>query len=244
MRRVANPRQSLATGFTHRRVGNGDSVRVGVLPGVYRPRSDTKILARCLRDGSSQDRHVLDLCTGSGALGVAAALGGARSVTAVDLSRSAVLTARLNARLNDVEMRVLRSDLFDALGDRRFDLIVSNPPYLPSPDAELPRRGVRRAWEAGPDGRALIDRILAEAPRHLLPGGSLLMVHSSVCDTERTVGGLAGRGLKAEVVERHRGPLGPLLAARASELMRLGLLEEGLREEEMVVVRGRLPAAG
>jgi len=184
---------------------------------------------------------VLDLCTGSGALAVAAALGGARAVTAVDLSRRAVLAARLNARLNGVEVRALQSDLFTALGDRRFDLIASNPPFLPSVDAELPTRGVRRAWEAGHDGRALIDRILAEAPKHLLPGGSLVMVHSSVCGTERTVDRLAGLGLEAEVVDRLRCPLGPLLAARAPELMRLGLLEPGLRDEEMVVVRGRLP---
>ncbi len=93
-------------------------------------------------------------------------------MTAVDLSRRAVLAARLNARLNGVEVRALQSDLFTALGDRRFDLIASNPPFLPSVDAELPTRGVRRAWEAGHDGRALIDRILAEAPKHLLPGGS------------------------------------------------------------------------
>jgi len=184
---------------------------------------------------------VLDLCSGSGALAVAAALGGARAVTAVDLSLRAVLATRLNARLNGVRVRALQSDLFTALGDQRFDLIASNPPFLPSVDAELPTRGVRRAWEAGHDGRALIDRVLAEAPEHLLPGGSLVMVHSSVCGTQRTVDRLAGLGMEAEVVDRHRCPLGPLLAARAPELMRVGLLEPGLRDEEMVVVRGRLP---
>lgn len=184
---------------------------------------------------------MLDLCTGSGALAVAAALGGAGAVTAVDLSRRAVGAAQFNARLNGVQVRVLRSDLFAALGDQRFDLIASNPPYLPCAEAALPTRGVERAWNAGHDGRALIDRIIDEAPRHLLPGGSLLMVHSSVCGPQRTLDGLADQGLEAEVVERHRGPLGPLLAARAPELMRLGLLEPGLCEEEMVVLRGRKP---
>jgi len=217
-------------------------MRIAAPPGVFRPRDDTLILARRLRDGSSEDRHVLDLCTGSGALAVAAALGGATAVTAVDLSRRAVLATRLNAKLNRVRVRALRSDLFAALGDQRFDLIASNPPYLPSPDAELPKRGARRAWEGGHDGRALIDRILAEAPRRLLPGGSLLMVHSSVCGTERTVDGLTSGGLEAEVVERHRGPLGPLLAARVPQLERLGLVEPGLKEEEMVVVRASMPA--
>lgn len=201
------------------------------------------MLAQRLGDESSRSSHVLDLCTGSGALAVAAGLGGAAAVTAVDISRRAVLAARLNAVLNRVRVRVLHSDLFAALGEQRFDVIVSNPPYLPSARANLPERGLERAWEAGNDGRALVDRIIAEAPRRLSPGGSLLLVHSSVCGVARTIDGLSGAGLEARVVERHRGPYGPLLAARADELERRGLLAPGNREEEMVVLRGRAPAA-
>lgn len=171
---------------------------------------------------------VLDLCTGSGALAIAAALGGAADVTAIDVSRRSALAVRINAALNRVRVRALRGDLFSPVGGRRFDAIVANPPYLPTGGEELPRRGPSRAWEGGAGGRAFIDRIIAAVPRHLRPGGALWMIHSSVCGTEATISALAGAGLKPEVVERHSGPPGPLLAARSPEL----------DDEELVVIRG------
>ena len=89
---------------------------------------------------------VLDLCAGSGAVAVAAALAGAGEVTAVDVSRRSALAVRLNAALNGVRVRALQGDLFEPVAGRRFDLIVSNPPYLPG---ALPERGAARAWEGG-----------------------------------------------------------------------------------------------
>jgi release factor glutamine methyltransferase len=185
-------------------------------------------------------RHasVLDVFTGSGALAVAAALEGAREATAVDISVRAVLNARLNALLNGVRVDALRGDLFAPVSGRRFDLILANPPYVPSESAMLPRRGRSRAWEGGIDGRALLDRVCAEAAGHLTPGGSLLMVHSSLSGETATLNALASRGLEPEVLARRRGPLGPISAARVETLERRGLLAPGEREEELVVVRG------
>ena len=97
----------------------------------------------------------LDVCTGSGLLAVQAALLGAR-VTAVDVMRRALLSARANARLNGVRVRTCQGSLFDGLDGERFDTIVSNPPYVPAPREELPARGPQRAWDAGRDGRALL----------------------------------------------------------------------------------------
>lgn len=74
----------------------------------------------------------LDLCTGSGVLAIAAARHGCRHVTAVDVSRRAVIAARCNARLNGVSVNSVRGDLFEPVRGRRFDLIVSNPPYVPT----------------------------------------------------------------------------------------------------------------
>jgi release factor glutamine methyltransferase len=170
--------------------------------------------------------RVLDLCTGSGAVAIAAALGGAERVTAVDVSRRSVLTVRLNAALNRVRVRAVRGDLFDAIGHERFDLIVSNPPYLPGDD--LPSRGPSRAWEGGAGGRELIDRIVAAAPEHLRPGGSLVMIHSEVCGIDETVAALSGAGLDGTVVKSHAGPPGPLLAAR----------DPLLEKEEIALLRG------
>lgn len=209
-------------------------MRVFAPPGVFSPLSDTWLLAERLRaEAALPGGSVLDLCTGSGALAVAAAQGGAGEVTAVDASRKAVLAARLNARLNGVRLRALRGDLFEPLRDERFDLIVSNPPYVPAD------QGRGRAWRGGADGRALLDRICAALPSHLRPGGVALLVHSSLCGEQTTLEALRAAGLEADTVERRRGPLGPLMRARAPELERRGLLAPGEQEEDLLVVRGR-----
>ncbi len=218
-------------------------MRIVTVPGVFRPISDTWMLADALRaQRPGPGTAVLDLCTGSGAIAVSAALAGSRDVTAVDVSRRAVLCAWLNGRINGVRVRAVRGDLLAAVGPKRFDVIVSNPPYVPASTDELPTRGPERAWDAGRDGRLLLDRICAEAPAHLKPGGIVLLVHSSVCGTDETLRRLEASGLEAEVVERRRGPLGPLLTARAAELEARGALRPGEREEELVIVRGRASA--
>jgi release factor glutamine methyltransferase len=219
-------------------------VRILTLPGVFRPISDSWMLAHALREQTIAPRScILDLCTGSGVLAICAALRGAHEVTAVDVSRRAVLTARLNARLNRVRVRVLRGSLFEPVGDRRFDAIVANPPYVPAEaeSDELPAHGPRRAWDAGRDGRVLLDRLLDEAPLHLRPGGVLLVTHSSLIGGDETLRRMAAGGLEADVVARRRGPLGPLLRARVATLEARGLLEPGRRHEDVLVLRGRLP---
>jgi release factor glutamine methyltransferase len=213
-------------------------VRLLTLPGVLRPPSDCWLLADVMREqGLARGRTVLDVFTGTGALAVAAALDGARAVSAVDISRRAILNARLNARLNGVRVRALRGDLFAPVGSERFDLVLANPPYLPGESDELPDRGPSRAWEGGIDGRAVVDRLCAEVADHLTRGGAALVVHSSLSGERPTLDRFAAAGLSAEVVARRRGPLGPLVTARAELLERRGLLAPGQREEELVVVR-------
>lgn len=202
------------------------------------------MLARLIaREQSIPGSAVLDLCTGSGALAVAAARAGAAGVTAVDVSRRAVIAARLNAAINGVRVRALRGDLFEPVHGHRFDAIVSNPPYLPAGEDGLPERGPKRAWAAGRDGRILLDRILDGAGAHLRPGGSLFIVQSSVCGLDATCERMRAAGLAPLVAERRRGPLGPLLAARAPELEAHGLLAAGERTEELAIVLGRSPTA-
>ncbi len=211
-------------------------MRLLPLPGVFQPPSDSYMLADQLRrERLGPGVDVLDLCTGSGHLAVVAALAGASAV-GVDVSRRAMLSVRLNALLNGVRVTALRGDLFAPVAGRRFDVIVSNPPYLPHPDEQLPQRGLRRAVDAGPRGRAFLDRICAEAGEHLTPGGVLLLVHSSVCGEQATIDALAAHGLQAEVAYRHRGPLGPILQARVDWLRSEGLLLPG-DQEDVIVVR-------
>jgi release factor glutamine methyltransferase len=183
---------------------------------------------------------VLELCTGSGAIALEAAAAGAE-VTAVDVSRRSVATVRLNARLRGLRVRALRGNLFEPVAGQRFDLVATNPPYVPAPADTLPTSGPERAWDAGRDGRALIDPICDAAAGHLRPGGAILIVHSSLCGTGETVARLERGGLAADVPVRRRGPLGPLMLARVEQLEASGALRPGEREEEVVIVRGRRP---
>ncbi|HMJ35463.1 MAG TPA: HemK2/MTQ2 family protein methyltransferase [Baekduia sp.] len=218
-------------------------MRIVTLPGVFRPISDTWLLAGALRP-LAPGACVLDACTGSGALAISAALAGAREVTAVDVSRRAVLTACINAWLNGVVVCTRRSDLFSRLPAQRYDVIVSNPPYVPDPSSDhLPARGPQRAWDAGRDGRIILDHLIAEAPRHLRPGGTLLVVHSEICGIEATLKALRAACLDPGVVARHRGPLGPLMRERSDHLRARGTLAPSQIEEDVVVIAGALPPA-
>jgi release factor glutamine methyltransferase len=214
-------------------------VRLVPFPGVFRPPSDTRLLAEHLtREPQLAGASVLDLCTGSGVLAIVAARCGARRVVAVDISRCAVLAARMNAKLNGVSVEAVRGDLFSPLKGERFDVIVSNPPYIPSESDQLPRRGRARSLDAGMQGRAFIDRICAGARDHLRPGGALLIVHSSFCIERATLDALDGRGLTARIAERQHGPIGPVVKDRAEMLRRRGLLSDH-DLEDMLIIRAQ-----
>jgi release factor glutamine methyltransferase len=183
---------------------------------------------------------VLDVCTGPGTLALLAARHGARQVTAVDISRRAVLAARMNARLAGVPVTVLRGDLLEPVGGGTFDLVLSNPPYVPCDGARTPRHSAR--WDGGEDGRDVVDRLCAAVPDRLAPGGVLLMVHSALCGLEPTLSRLAAAGLRAGLVDRQREPFGPVLRSRVEWLTEQGLIAPGQRDEELVVVRAQRPA--
>ncbi|HSD54172.1 MAG TPA: 50S ribosomal protein L3 N(5)-glutamine methyltransferase [Burkholderiales bacterium] len=127
-------------------------------------------------------RRILDLCTGSGCLAILAALAFRRArVDASDVSAAALAVARKNVasyRLGR-RVRLVRSDLFGALGAARYDLILCNPPYVPERDMRrLPpeyRHEPALALGSGPDGLDFVRRLLAEAADHLTPDGVLVV---------------------------------------------------------------------
>jgi release factor glutamine methyltransferase len=207
---------------------------------VYRAQTDTELLIAVTRDGGfARGRDVLDVGTGSGALALAAARSGAATVTAVDLSLRSVITTWLNSRLHGTRIEVHRGDLFGPVTGRRFGLVMANPPYVPAWSARLPRHRVGRCWDAGPDGRALLDRICAGVPHVLAPDGDVLLVHSTVCDVDLTLAALDRAELVPRVVTRATVPFGPVMRARAAMLESRGLIRPGQHEEELVVVGAR-----
>lgn len=147
---------------------------------VIVPRSHIAGLLPALKKRFPRTRRVLDLCTGSGCLAVLAAQAfPAARVDAGDISPQALAVAKKNIaryRLGR-RVRLVRSDLFSAL-EERYELIISNPPYVAAPAmAALPREyrhEPRLALAGGVDGLDLVARILAQAPTHLVPGGALV----------------------------------------------------------------------
>ncbi|MDQ3764655.1 MAG: methyltransferase [Actinomycetota bacterium] len=209
-------------------------------PGVYRVGTDTSLLIDVLRQGGyAAGRRVLDLGTGTGAVALAAARYSAASVTAVDLSLRSVAAAWLNTRLHRVPCQVYWGDLGEPVAGQYFDVILANPPYVPATSIVLPRHRMSRCWDAGLDGRALLDRICAEGPALLAPEGIILLVHSAICDEDITRKRFADAGLQAEVLTRHTVPFGPVMRARAAMLEARGLIQPGQRAEQLVVIGAR-----
>ena len=120
--------------------------------------------------------------TGTGAVALAIASECKNSeVLAVDKSAAALDVARENARRNNLPAEFIQSDWFEALADKKFDLIVSNPPYIPDQDPHLSLGDVRfeplTALASGPDGLDDIRLIIAQAPQYCLPGAWLMIEH-------------------------------------------------------------------
>lgn len=156
-----------------------------VSPATLIPRHDTELLVETAlgRIPKRGDFRVLDMGTGSGAIAIAIAheRPDAR-VVAVDASEAALKVARGNALLlNAGNVRLLHSDWFDALAGERFDLIVSNPPYIEENDVHLAQGDLRFepscALVSGADGLNDIRRIASEAGKHLCVGGYLMFEH-------------------------------------------------------------------
>jgi release factor glutamine methyltransferase len=149
---------------------------------VLIPRQDTEILIEeILARFKSHDSHlsILDIGTGSGCIAISLAkYMDPVKITAIDISASALSLANTNAKLHGVENKIqfLQSDLFEALGNEKFHIIVSNPPYIPTEDIfglmpEVKNHEPFHALDGGKDGLNFYRSILSQAPKHLYPHG-------------------------------------------------------------------------
>lgn len=157
---------------------------------VLIPRQDTELLAEEARRRLSPGDSLLDVCTGSGCLAVSLMklVPGIRG-TACDISAEALSVARENARRQQVDVEFRQGDLFSPI-EGRFDVIVSNPPYIPTGEIEGLMEEVRRfepmlALDGSEDGLYFYRRLAAEAPDFLRDGGWLLVEIG--CDQGRAV---------------------------------------------------------
>ena len=166
-------------------LGSADfmGLKFQVSPAVLIPRQDTETLVEAAlvdlqeRPGSPA---VLDLCTGSGCVGLSlASLAPHARVTLSDVSREALEIARRNARALGVRAELRHGDLFAAVGRERFDVIACNPPYIPAGELEQLQKEVRReprlALDGGPDGLDFYRRIAERLPEYLNEGGAIYL---------------------------------------------------------------------
>jgi release factor glutamine methyltransferase len=215
--------------------------------GVYRPQEDSQFLIDVMeKTGLALGSRVADLCTGSGVVAVAAAEQGASRVHAFDLCPRAVRCARINASTAGADVDVHRGSWARAAEFGPYDLVVCNPPYVPHDpaldSAALPTDiGTALAWDAGRDGRLVLDPLCERVSDLLGPGGSFLLVQSEFAVPRQTLAALASAGMDAEIVAYQWIPFGPVLSSRAQWLEDTGRLEPGRREEELVVIRADKP---
>lgn len=154
-------------------------LRLDVNKKVLSPRMETEILVeevvRLAKTMNMPD--ICDLCTGSGAIAIAIEKNVKAKVTAVDISKSAIATAKNNAEKNDAKVEFVLSDLFTGLKKtKKFDIIVSNPPYIQSEeieklDIEVKNFDPRIALDGGKDGLEFYRKISSNAPKQLKTGG-------------------------------------------------------------------------
>ena len=158
-----------------------------VSPDVLIPREDTGVLIDLAMEKAKAVPRpaIVDLGTGSGIVAIVLAKHcSTAEVTAVDVSPAALEVARVNAARHGARVRFLQGDWYAPLSNERFDLIVSNPPYVVAGDPHLAQNGLPFEPQtaltdgiAGGDGLACIRAIVAGAAAHLRPGGWLLMEH-------------------------------------------------------------------
>jgi len=152
-----------------------------VTPAVLIPRHDSELLVEEALSRAGANCRILDIGLGSGCIAVALAarLPGSE-VCGVDNSPEALAVARDNAERNNVRLTIMAGSLFAPVAGERFDIIVSNPPYIPSGDLaglepEVREHEPRAALDGGADGLDFYRRIIPQAVGHLQPGGWLLV---------------------------------------------------------------------
>lgn len=187
------------------------------------PRPETELLCAWAAEWIAEkpDGALLDCCCGSGCIGLSLKMRfPSLRLTCSDLSPEALSLARENAAGLECEAEFVCSDLFSGLNARRFDWIVSNPPYIPSADCLSLQEEVRAeplmALDGGEDGLDFYRRIALEAPAVLYPGGRLLM-ELGFGEAEAVAALLASQGFDDLLVRKDDRGIDRMIAARRPE---------------------------
>lgn len=174
-------------------------LRLETHPLVYEPAEDSALLAKNLEVKKGDE--VLDIGTGTGIQAIVAARKGGH-VLAVDINTKALRLAENNASANGAGNIVFRkSDLFSNIGEKeKFDLIVFNPPYVPSKEGDMHAR----SWAGGKGGREVMVQFIRRAHAHLKEGGRIQLLVSSLNNLEKVKKIFSSKGFDVEVVAKEK----------------------------------------
>ncbi len=164
-------------------------IAIGSDPDVYPPSEDSVLLIESLdvRPGE----RILEIGCGSGVVSIHCAKNGC-DVTAGDINPRAVALAKKNSEANGACIDIRETDVYAKI-DGRFDTILFNLPYLPVDEEGL----LAKAWSGGPDGLGPLPELLSGAPDHLLPGGRVVIVVSSLMEQRALEDALEGHSVRA-----------------------------------------------
>jgi len=176
-----------------------------VVDEVYDPAEDSFLLAEAALSEIRPADRVLEVGTGSGIISFTV------SEKTVAIATDISPHACKNARINGVE--VVRTDLFDGICGQ-FDVVIFNPPYLPTADDEKIRGWLNRAFDGGPDGRAVIKRFLAGIKRILPVGGRVLTIFSTLTDAEAVCELYRQHGFSIEIAAQEKVPFETIIVLR------------------------------
>ena len=164
---------------------------------VYVPAEDSYLLADSLE--ISEGQSVLEIGTGSGIVAMYASRL-TDNITVTDINFDACELARKNFKANGIEgIEILFGNLFEPVGNRKFDVILFNTPYLPTEDGDVIDDTLNYAFDGGLNGRKVIDMFLDEVRNHLNDGGIVQMIQSSLSGNEETLDRFDAMGFISEI---------------------------------------------
>lgn len=185
-------------------------LKLAIPRNVYHPAEDSFMLA----DAAYTAGKVLEVGCGCGIASLSWAKN--NEVLGVDINPDAVKTSKDNAQKNNSKAEFIESDLFSKISGK-FDVILFNPPYLPTNEEDRVRGELNRAFDGGADGRAVLSRFLAIFAEYLEPNGSLFLVQSSLNGLEETKSILEKQGFKTEIIDRQEFFFEKLFLIKASK---------------------------
>ncbi|ADC69907.1 methylase [Methanocaldococcus sp. FS406-22] len=192
-----------------------EGIKLKLHPEVYEPAEDSILLLKNLVN--VKNKEVLEIGIGTGLISIACAKKGAKKVVGVDINPYAVKLAKENAKLNNVDVLFFESDLFENVNGK-FDIILFNPPYLPTSEDDKINSYLNYAFDGGKDGREILDRFIYNLPNYLKKGGVAQILQSSLTGEKETINKLKSLGFKVEISARLKVPFEELIVINAWRL--------------------------